>query len=77
MSVGPGQVGLDFLGIGQTLGDEPAPLFQHRKDGAISESVEESTHDAKADDLGNQLRPIDAEGPGNLFDLPATARVRQ
>jgi hypothetical protein len=39
--------------------------------------VKEGTNDAKADDLGNQLRPIDAEGPGDLFDLPAAARFRQ
>jgi hypothetical protein len=57
-------------------GDSPPPLLQHGKDGPISEPVKESANDAKADDLGNQLRPIHAECPGDLFDLPASARVR-
>ena len=58
LGFGPGQFGLYFLGIGQTLGDLLTPLFQHLKDWSIGKPVKKNAHDAEADDLGEQVRPV-------------------
>ena len=41
LGLGPGQLGLDLLGIGQALGDLLTPRFQHLEDGSIGEPVQD------------------------------------
>src|SRR5262249_26027550 len=74
---GLGQLGFYLLGIGQTLGDDLTPLLQHPEDGSIGKPVKQEANDTEADHLGEQMRPVHTESPGNLLDLPATALFRQ
>ena len=39
LRLGPGQLGLDLLGVGQALGDLLPPLLQHRQDRPVGEPV--------------------------------------
>jgi hypothetical protein len=39
--------------------------------------VEQQADDSETNDLGEELGPVDPEGPGDLFDLPAAFRRRQ
>ena len=66
---GLGQLRLYFLGIGQTLSDLLTPHVQHLEDWSIGEPVKDDAHDAEADDLGEQLRPVYTEGRGNPLDV--------
>ena len=68
------QLRFDFLGVGDALPDLFTPQFQHREDALVGELVEDGAHDREADDLRHQMRPVHAEGPGDLRDL-AVARV--
>src|SRR5262249_28749097 len=72
LALGPrlGQLGFYFLGVGQTLGDLLAPGFEDLEDRSIGQGVQQRTDDGEADYLGSQMRPVDAERRGNLFDLP-------
>src|SRR5262249_48081822 len=56
-----GQLGFDFLGIGEALGNLLATLFQHREDAAVSKLVKEGADYPEADDLGDEVRPIDTK----------------
>jgi hypothetical protein len=65
------------FGIGQAFRDLLAPLFQDCKDGAIGKPVENKANNAEADYLRNQVLPIHAERPGDLFELTTVALIRQ
>ncbi len=51
LSLGPIELGFDFLGVSDAQGDLLAPLVQHREDAPIGELIEHKAHDAEADDL--------------------------
>jgi hypothetical protein len=68
LSFGPGELGLYALGVGHTQSDLLTSHFQHREDGSIGKPVKDRAHDAEADDLGEQMRPVHAEGRRNPFD---------
>jgi hypothetical protein len=70
------QLRFHLVGISETLGDESTPIRQHSEDRPIGEPVKKKTDDAEADHLSYQMGPIYTERPGNLFDLPATLRLR-
>ena len=70
-----GERGVDLLGVGQTLRDLLSPLFEHPQYGLVCEPVEKRADDREADHLGGQMRPVHAEGSGDLFHLPAGARL--
>ena len=66
-----GQRGVDLLGVGQTQRDLLAPRLEHLQHRLVGEPVEQRADDREADDLRRQVRPVHAERPGDLFDLPA------
>src|SRR6478609_7765332 len=70
------QLCFHLVGIRETFSDESAPIRQHLENRPICEPVEKKTDDAEADHLSYQMRPIDTERARNLFDLPATLRLR-
>ena len=65
------------LGIGQALGNFLPPPFKHRQNGPISIALQQDANDAKADDLGDEVRPVDAESAGDLLHRSDPARLRQ
>jgi hypothetical protein len=67
LGFGPGQLGLYSLGVGHTQSDLLTSHLQHREDGSIGEPVKDQAHDAEADDLGEQMRPVHTEGRRNPF----------
>ena len=71
LGFGLGQLRLYLLCIGQALSDLLAPYFQHREDRSIGEPVQDQAHDAEADDLGEQMGPVHAEGRENRLGAPA------
>jgi hypothetical protein len=77
LSLGLRQFGFYLLAIRQTLGDQLTPRRQHPEHGLIGQQIKDETDDREADCLGNQMRPVHSEGPGNLLDLPATLSFRK
>jgi len=67
LGFGPGQLSLYLLGIGQTLSDLLTPHFQHLEDRSIGEPIQDKANDAEAGYLGEQVRPVYAEGRDNSF----------
>src|ERR1043166_6857864 len=59
--------------------DDPLPSFgQHLQDRSIGEAVEQKGHDTEADDLGEEMRGVQAKGIrrgfGGLSQIAADAR---
>ena len=66
-AVDPGQLRLDLLGVGEAAGDLLPPRLEHREDRLVGEQVQHRADDAEADDLRAEVRPVDAERPGDLL----------
>ncbi len=62
------ELDFNFIGIGQSFGDALAPFFQHCQHALVRELVEHGANNAEADDLRDEVRPIDAESSGDLLD---------
>jgi hypothetical protein len=58
-----------LFSIRQAVGDLLTPLLEHLKDGAIGEPIQQRTDHREAECLGDQMRPRDAERPGDPLDL--------
>jgi hypothetical protein len=74
---GPIQLGFDFFGIGDALGNLPPALFQHNEDALIGEFVEHGAYNSETDDLCAEVRPIHTESAGDLCDLSFTLLGRE
>jgi hypothetical protein len=72
-----GKLCFDLFGVGQSFGDLLASLLEHLQNTAVGKLVKKGANDAKADDLGTQVRPIDAECPGDFLDWSAASRLRK
>ena len=72
----PDQLRLDLLGVGQAAGDLLPPRLQHPQDRLVREQVQDTTHDPEADDLGDEVRPVNPERAGDLLDLSSALRHR-
>jgi hypothetical protein len=59
----PRELRLDPVGVREAVGDLLPPRREHREDGLVREDVEDRAHDAEADGLRDQVRPVDAERP--------------
>ncbi len=59
---GAGQFRLDLVGVGQALGDALAALFQDGEDGFVGKFDEKTGDEREADDLREEMRPVQAEG---------------
>ena len=57
----PGQFGFDFFRVGEAVSDSLPALFEHFQNGFVGEFVEQAGDDEEADDLGNEVRPIDTK----------------
>ena len=57
-----GQLRLDLLGVRQPPGDLLPPRRQHLEDRLVGEQVQHPADDGEADDLSEEVRPVDAEG---------------
>ena len=66
-----GQLGLDLLGVGEAARDLLPPGLEDLQDRLVGEQVQHGAHDAEADDLRDEMRPVDAERAGDLLDLSA------
>ena len=67
----PGQLGLDLLGVGQPAGDLLPARLEDPQDRLVGEQVQDGAHDPEADDLRDEMRPVDPERAGDLTDLSA------
>ena len=65
----PRELRLDLLGIGESARDLLAARLEHPQNRLVGECVEHAAHDHEADDLRAEMRPVDAEGAGDRFDL--------
>ncbi len=67
-----GQFGLDLLGVGQAARDLLAPRLEDLQDRLVGQQVQHDAHDAEADDLRDEVRPVNAEGGSDLLELSGT-----
>ena len=65
--LGLGQLLLDLLGIVQALLDALLALLEHCQDGLVGIAVQQERHDGEADALRDEVRPVHAEGPGDVL----------
>ena len=68
---------LIFSALARPVGDLLPPRLEHLQDRLVGEPVEHGADDAEADDLRQQVRPVDAERPGDLLELAAALRRDQ
>ena len=61
LRLGVGKLGFDFLGVCKALGDPLAAHFQSEQNGLVGEVVQRRADEQKADDVGEEQRPVDAE----------------
>ena len=64
----------DPLGVGQARGDLLAAGLEHLEDRFVGERVQHRADDAEAHHLGAEVRPVDAEGLGDLGERSAALR---
>jgi len=55
------EFGFDLFGVCQALGDTLAPLLEHCEDGLVSETIKQKGNEAKANDLSEEMRLVQAE----------------
>ena len=72
-----GQLSSYLFCVGKPLSDLTPSLFQHLEDRLIGEPIKNKADDGEADDLGNQMRPVHAEGIRKLLDLTRAIRFNQ
>jgi hypothetical protein len=69
-----GELRLDLLRIGQAAGDLLAAGLQDPEDRFVRERIQHDANDPEADHLGHQMRPVDPERAGDLFESSAALR---
>src|SRR4051794_17282426 len=60
LDLGSRELSLNFFGIGEAFSNACAALFEHVNDRLICEPLEQESYNTKADDLTDQVRPINA-----------------
>ncbi len=68
-----GERGVDLLGVLETLRDLLAAFVEQAQHGPVGKAVENGADNAEADDLRDEMRPVDAEGPRDFLDLTSVA----
>ena len=64
---GPRQLGLDLVGVGQAFGNALPAFLQHLQDRLVGKALQEKSDDAEADDLRDEMGPVQAELGGGVF----------